>query len=119
MTDILSKSERSLLMSKIKSKNTKPEKLLCHILKKLGLKVFKHPKMCGSPDFFIRDLGIVVFLDGCFWHGCKKDLRLPKSNAKYWLFKINKNIIRDRKINNMLKKKGYKVVRFWEHELKY
>jgi len=60
---------------------------------------------------------IAVFVDGCFWHGCLKHGHLPKSNKKYWLPKIAKNIKRDKKINQKLKGENWKVIRIWEHEL--
>ncbi len=116
MTDIFSKQKRSWIMSRIRGKDTKIEKLLQSEMKKAGIKFKTHPKISGNPDFLVREK-IVVFVDGCFWHGCPKHYRPPKSNGKFWLPKINKNMERDRKVTRQLRKTGYIVVRLWEHNL--
>lgn len=103
-------------MSRIKSKQTKPEKTLKKILEKIGFEY--QPKIKGRPDFADRKKRIAIFIDGCFWHKCPKHYKEPKSNKKYWLPKIAKNVERDKKINKEYKKKGWKVVRIWEHEFK-
>ena len=102
-------------MSRIKSKNTKPEL----ILKKM-LKSFKyHPKAFGNPDFIHYKKKVVLFVDGCFWHKCPIHFVKPKSNKSYWLPKIERNIQRDKEINLAYKFAGWKVKRIWEHELKH
>ena len=58
-----------------------------------------------------------VFVDGCFWHGCPKHGTQPKSNAAFWRKKIAGNKSRDRRVNDALRKLGWKVTRIWEHEL--
>jgi len=103
-------------MSQIKSKNTKPEKVLKKILVKIGFKY--QPKIFGSPDFADVKNKTAIFIDGCFWHKCQKHYKQPKSNKKYWVPKLEKNIQRDKKVNKEYKKKGWKVIRIWEHELK-
>ena len=57
-------------------------------------------------------------MDGCFWHGCPKHATWPKTRAAFWLAKITGNKARDRKVNRLLRAKGWKVARDWEHELK-
>jgi len=61
---------------------------------------------------------LAIFIDGCFWHGCPKCHIEPKSNIDYWLPKINRNKKRDKAVNAELKRRGWTVVRFWEHSLK-
>lgn len=70
--DTLTKSKRSVLMAKIKGKRTKIERLVGLTLKNQGLKFKANPKMYGHPDIIILKGKIAIFLDGCFWHGCKK-----------------------------------------------
>ena len=72
----------------------------------------------GKPDFVFLRERVAVFVDGCFWHGCPRHGRVPKSNVSYWLKKMARNKTRDRLVNRLLKKLGWKVVRFWEHALK-
>ncbi len=64
---------------------------------------------------FIR-AKVVVFIDGCFWHGCPEHFIAPKSNASYWGPKIARNKERDRASTDRLREDGWKVLRFWEHE---
>ena len=60
---------------------------------------------------------IAIFVDGCFWHACPKCYVEPKSNKDYWLTKIERNVRRDSKISEHLIEGGWKVIRFWEHEI--
>lgn len=75
-------------------------------------------KLIGRPDFVFPKSRLVIFLDGCFWHGCPLCRRIPKSNSDYWIRKIGGNIKRDAEISIGLKCRGWTVLRFWEHELK-
>lgn len=105
-------------MSKIRSENTKAEKTVFRELRKKGVYFQKYyKKVAGNPDIALPRKKKAVFIDGDFWHGyqiatLKK--RLPK---KYWLPKIEKNVRRDIKNSSELKKKGWKVLRIWEHEI--
>jgi len=76
-----------------------------------------HPKIAGSPDIIIREKKIAVFLHGCFWHGCKKCYRPPKSNKTFWKTKVQNNIKRDLKNEKLLRRNGWKIIRIWEHEI--
>ena len=60
---------------------------------------------------------LVVFLDGCYWHGCPKCYRAPTSNTGYWSEKFKRNKARDRKEGRLLREQGWRVARFWEHEI--
>ncbi len=78
----------------------------------------RHWPLFGHPDFVFAKDGIAVFIDGCFWHGCKKNRMIPKQNNLFWKEKIGRNIKRDRQVSAKLKHDGWCVVRIWEHELK-
>lgn len=117
MTDVFSKKKRSEVMSKIRSKNTKPELSLKRLL---DGRLFRYqPRgIYGNPDFGNKKRKLAVFVDGCFWHGCPKCFIEPKSNKSFWIPKINRNKQKDREVNRRLKKDNWKVIRIWEHEIK-
>jgi DNA mismatch endonuclease (patch repair protein) len=71
----------------------------------------------GKPDFAFRAERVLVFVDGCFWHGCPKCKRTPSSNTEYWSAKIERNRRRDRRNTSALRKDGWNVLRVWEHDL--
>ena len=102
-------------MSRIRSNKTKPEMIMKEVLK--GLYLRYQPKMLGNPDFASKKNGVVIFIDGCYWHACPKCYKEPKSNRKYWIPKIQKNINRDKRYTKELKNAGWKVLRFWEHQV--
>jgi DNA mismatch endonuclease (patch repair protein) len=72
----------------------------------------------GNPDFVFSRKKLVVFVDGCFWHGCQKCYRRPASNRKYWDGKVARNIFRDKIVNRKLQKLDWRVIRIWECALK-
>lgn len=75
-------------------------------------------KVLGSPDFYFPRHGMVVFIDGCFWHACPKCGHIPKTNVTYWRKKILSNKRRDALIRRRLRAMGFSVLRVWECELK-
>jgi DNA mismatch endonuclease (patch repair protein) len=75
-----------------------------------------HPKLPGSPDILISRTKTLIFVDGCFWHGCKKHGSIPKSRKEYWGPKIKGNVARDSANRRELKRMGYNVLRIWEHQ---
>lgn len=105
-------------MSKIRSKRTKPEMIVHNHLKGNKMRHKMWPKMTGNPDVFIPGINMVIFINGCFWHGCKRHFRLPKTNKRFWANKINNNIKRQRKVIRILRKRGFNVLVIWEHDLK-
>lgn len=115
MVDWLTKKTRSKIMSSIRSSKTKPELALKKALRGLGFSY--QPKMNGSPDFANKKKKIAIFVHGCFWHKCSRHFRQPESSKKYWLPKLQKNVERDKRNEKMLKSKGYKVIRIWEHDI--
>ena len=119
MTDTVSKKRRSEIMSKIKSKDTKIEIEFRKAIWKAGFRYRKNPKgYFGKPDLVLRKYKTVIFIDSCFWHGCKKHCRLPSTRKNYWIPKIERNKQRDKEADRYYKKEGWKVVRVWEHDLK-
>ncbi len=113
--------ERSEIMRKIRAKETKPELILRKTLWALGVRYRKNYKeLPGKPDIVIAKFKMLVFIDGEFWHGYdwenkKKKL---KSNRKFWIPKIERNIQRDEQINQKLKGMGWRVMRFWDFQVK-
>lgn len=77
----------------------------------------RRQKVLGKPDFVFRSKRLAVFVDGCFWHCCPKHCSMPANNRVFWVKKLETNKSRDRKITNVLRGKGWKVLRIWEHEL--
>ena len=113
--DRVSKEVRSKIMSRIRGKNTKPE--LKHKAKNLHLE-YQPKSLFGSPDFIDWKNKTAIFIDGCFWHKCPIHYKAPKSNRKYWIPKLNKNVLRDGEVNLAYKNSGWKIVRIWEHNFK-
>ena len=119
MPDKFDKKTRSAIMSRIRSKNTSLEVEFRKLLWKNGLGHYRiHYNLPGKPDIVYVSKKIAVFIDGDFWHGYnwKKLGKVPP--RKYWWKKINKNIERAKKYNRQLRKEGWTVLRFWEHEIK-
>lgn len=120
MTDIFSQEKRSEIMSKVKSRNTKPEIWVRTFLFSLGFRFRKNDKRyVGTPDLVLPKYKTIIFIHGCFWHGhdCKKG-SLPADNADFWREKIAKNKIRDKKNQEILINSGFHVIVIWECELK-
>ncbi len=114
-------AQRSRMMSKIRSKNTRPEMRLRKALWNAGLRYRIHRKdLPGRPDIVVKKLKIVIFVDGEFWHGYDWSTKREKikSNRAFWIPKIERNMQRDREVNAELAQMGYQVFRFWEHEVK-
>jgi DNA mismatch endonuclease, patch repair protein len=119
--DTLTKHERSALMSKVRSTgNRSTEKRLRLALVRSGIRGWRmHPRSIpGQPDFWFPSGRVAVFVDGCFWHGCPRCLRLPKGNRAYWRSKIDGNRKRARRVARLLRAKGIRVLRVWEHRLR-
>ena len=118
MTDIFSKKKRSEIMPKVKSKDTKIEIEFRKVIWKAGFRYRKNPSgYFGKPDLVSKKQKTAVFIDSCFWHGCKKHCRLPSTRKNYWLPKIERNKQRDKEVNRHYKKLGWKIIRIWEHDL--
>jgi len=116
--DIFSKKKRSNIMSAIKSKNTVLEKTIFSFLLKRGLKFETHyVKIIGKPDIAIPSKKKVVFIDSNFWHGWQYPRWKHRLTSDFWTNKIEVNRKRDKKVNRVLKRQRWKVLRIWEHNL--
>ncbi len=110
--------QRKYNMSRIKSSNTLIELRFRKFIWKKGLRGYRiKSKIAGKPDIYFPKQKVAVFIDGCFWHKCPIDFIRPKSRNNYWDIKIENNIKRDKKIDQVLKIQKIKVIRFWEHEI--
>jgi len=118
MADVFTKAKRSEIMSKIGSKNTKPEIAIERILREHGVKFQNHSrKIFGNPDIYDASKKVAIFIDGCFWHGCRTCRTIPKNNREFWQNKICYNKARRVEVKKVLKKNGWAVMEFWEHEV--
>jgi len=121
MPDVHSPEVRSYNMSRIKGKNTKPEEIVCKYLFSQGYRYRKNvAKLPGKPDIVLAKYSTCIFVNGCFWHGhegCKYFV-WPKDNADFWKEKIEKNILRDERNQQDLRKMGWHVIAIWECQLK-
>ncbi len=120
MVDRISKDKRSWNMSRICSKDTKPEVLLRSALHREGFRFRKNDKkLPGKPDIVLPKFRTIVFLHGCFWHrhdNCQM-AATPKTNVDFWKGKFKKNIERDKEVKIALEKLGWIVVLVWECEI--
>ena len=76
------------------------------------------PGYPGSPDFYFPAHRLVIFVDGCYWHGCPQCGHVPRVNRPYWKAKIERNQQRDQRNGQRLQEAGLRVLRLWEHELR-
>ena len=112
---------RSRAMASVKDRGNKTtERRLRLGLVRGGVRGWKvRPKgLRGNPDFLFPDAHVAIFVDGCFWHGCPDCGHVPRTNTTFWAAKIERNRQRDRTIVEQLEAKGFRVLRFWEHELR-
>jgi len=117
MADVFTEEKRSWVMSRIRGKDTGPERHVEKLLRKAKIRFRKHYKVAGSPDFALPERKVAIFVDGDFWHGydyAKHGKKLPE----FWKAKIERNIARDRRDRARLRRLGWKVIRVWEHDLK-
>lgn len=118
--DTVSREVRSRTMRAIKGEDTSLEMIFRRALWSAGIRGWRlhNRSLPGKPDLVFSSTRIVVFIDSCFWHGCPAHLRMPKSNLDYWEAKIARNKTRDIATTKVLRKDGWQVLRFWEHELR-
>lgn len=114
--DTISPEERSALMSRIRSKDTKPELVVRRLLHRLGYRYVLHDKrLPGRPDIVFPSRRAVILVDGCFWHGHHCVLASkPKTNSQFWSDKIVGNRNRDARNRRALRAQGWRVLSVWE-----
>ncbi len=120
-SDIFSAEKLSEIMSKVRSKDTKPEKQVRSLLHRLGYRFRLHRKgLPGTPDLVLPKYNLAVFVHGCFWHlhsECSKG-QIPQKNRKFWKEKLLRNKERDEEVALQLKEQGWDVAVIWECEIK-
>lgn len=118
MNDVLTPAQRSHCMSRNRGTRTSPEERLRKALWQAGYRYRIHHGLPGKPDIVFPSKKLVIFVDGCFWHGCQLHYQAPRNNAAFWAAKIDANRRRDQLVTTMLETSGWCVLRFWEHEVK-
>ncbi|MBZ2206455.1 very short patch repair endonuclease [Massilia soli] len=118
--DVFDADFRSKLMSRIRgSGNLSTELRVIEIFRRLGIAGWRRKSnLIGRPDFVFHRERVVVFVDGCFWHGCPTCGKVSKSNIEYWTPKIIANKSRDLRVSRQLRKDGWAVIRVWECRLR-
>jgi DNA mismatch endonuclease (patch repair protein) len=119
--DHLSSEERSELMSRINSTETKPEQRARSLLHRAGYRFRKNvSELPGTPDVVLPKYNTVIFVHGCYWHrhDCRKGNSVPTKNREFWLEKFERNVERDAENEEALKERGWQVLTVWECELK-
>ncbi len=117
MADVFSQRKRNEIMSRVRGKNTKPERVVRSILHRMGYRFrLNVADLPGKPDIVLPRHKKVVLVNGCFWHGhknCRK-AQIPATNTAFWSKKIQGNIERDRRVRRLLRKEGWQVLTLWE-----
>lgn len=119
--DRVSKEARSRNMSRVRSRDTKPEVKIRSLLHRLGFRFRLYYKsLPGKPDIVLKKYKTVIFVNGCFWHhheNCPKS-KLPETNKDFWEKKISSNVERDRRNKEKLAELGWRVVVIWECQVR-
>lgn len=119
MADVLTKEQRSYCMSRIHGRDTQPELILRKKISSNKIRGYRvHYRLLGKPDIVFPRKKIAIFIDGCFWHKCPKCFPRLSTSKKYWVNKVGSNIRRDEKVTLELRRKGWRVIRIWEHEIR-
>jgi DNA mismatch endonuclease (patch repair protein) len=117
VTDFLSPEQRSRVMSRIRGRDTTPERYICELLRASGLVFSQHDRsLPGCPDFVFPKAGIAVFINGDFFHGWRFPIWKHRVPA-FWQEKIAGNRSRDERNLRKLRRAGWRVVRIWEHQV--
>jgi len=120
MTDNLTPEDRRKTMRAVKGKGTSLERRLFAMLAGMGLSGWKKnvSDITGKPDVAFPQERVLIFVDGCFWHGCPHcNRKLPVTNREYWERKVKRNVERDKRNTQALVDSGWRVIRVWEHEM--
>lgn len=119
--DRVSQSARSRIMSLVKSAHGRTTErrlrahLVCHGISGWAMNERRLP---GKPDFVFHEVRLIIFVDGCFWHGCTRCKRPPKTNVSFWTDKVRMNQRRDKKVTAVLRREGWIVIRVKECDLR-
>ncbi len=120
MADVFDAAKRSEIMSRVKSRgNLATEVQLLRFFRAQRIRGWRRTlPLFGKPDFVFPEQRLAVFVDGCFWHGCPIHGSVPATNTNFWLVKIGRNKTRDRLVNRELRRRGWTILRFWQHEFR-
>lgn len=120
MADILTPAERSRRMGLVRGHGNKSTELrLAQLFRRMRITGWRRRVILpGRPDFTFRGRRTVVFVDGCFWHGCPVHYSKPATHPDFWRKKVRDNRARDRRVDSELRARGWQVIRIWEHDLK-
>ena len=120
MADVFDKQKRSAIMSKVRSKGNKSTEMrMIRLFKENGIIDWRRNyPVKGKPDFVFIKQRVAIFIDGCFWHGHDCRNTRPSDNAEYWKKKRERNMKRDLKVTELFEKRGWRILRIWECELK-
>jgi DNA mismatch endonuclease, patch repair protein len=110
----LTKSEQ---MALVRSKDTTPELVFRQALWEAGLRYRIRRTLPGTPDIVFVNCRVAVFVDGCFWHGCRRHYTAPARNSDFWRQKLFRNVERDRRVDRELRRMGWRIARLWEHDI--
>ena len=122
MVDNLTPEDRRKTMRAVKGKGTSLERQLSAMLVGMGLSGWEKnvSDITGKPDVVFPQERVLIFIDGCFWHGCPHcNRKLPQTNREYWERKIKRNVERDTRNTQALVDSGWRVIRIWEHEMQH
>jgi DNA mismatch endonuclease (patch repair protein) len=121
MTDVFTPIKRSMIMSRIRSRDTTPERRVRDVMHSLRFKFREYESsLPGKPDIALTRRKIALFVHGCFWHqhrGCSRQF-LPKSNRNYWIPKLERNVARYKEVRSSLRKMGWQDIVIWECKTK-
>ena len=106
-------------MSRVRGRDTRPEIAVRTALRRLGIRYRSYRKIAGvTVDFVLPDRRSVILVHGCFWHGCPRHYKVPKSRVRYWAAKVAGNVARDRRQTRALREANWEVVVVWSHSLR-
>jgi DNA mismatch endonuclease (patch repair protein) len=121
MTDSLTRKRRSWNMSRIRSRDTTPEKIVRSVVHRMGYRFRLHARnLPGTPDLVLPKRSVAIFVHGCFWHQHRNcpDCSRPRTNRQYWVPKLDGNVRRDSVSQRCLRRLGWKVIVIWDCQTK-
>jgi DNA mismatch endonuclease (patch repair protein) len=118
--DTLARQQRQLLMQSVTARDTRPELQVRSTLHRLGYRYRLHDRrLPGTPDLVFPSKRKVIFVNGCFWHrhSCRKGRSTPSTNVAFWQDKFDRNVRRDRRVKQQLRRLGWRHFVVWECQL--
>src|SRR5260370_12827409 len=120
MTDVFNKAKRSWVMSRVRGRDSTPERIVRSYLLRGGFRFRLHVSgLPGKPDIVLAKYRTVIFVNGCFWHHhprCRQAV-YPKNRSRFWRAKIDGTVARDKRAMRTLRSLGWHVITIWECEI--